>query len=671
MNDPLLHFYSDQLAALRREARAFAERYALASELAIDENGASRDPSVERLLQGTAFLAARVEKRLADDYPEIAESLLTVTNPLQVQPFPSVAMVQFQFPTDRPSGEEPVEIPAGTMLECVQSPSDVKPRFITRWPLDLPRVWVREAQLGPALRVGALRPRASSDAINELRLVLEPLSAQASADALLFHLHSPGSSTAYSVFELLGESVDHVAIAGPDGVPRYLDASAVEMFGPHWSTPLVPPPIGGEALRPYSLMADLAALPEKFLFFELKRRDQGGPLLPPIPPGGGKREWTVVIYLKREALSLHARVQAGLFQLGCVPAINLFPMTAEFPHRWTALDQPVEPDRQRRAAYEVHSVVDVTASKIGAPDDRVRFEPLYHPRQSEAAELMPPSEGGGARGGANLPIAGYWSATRRPSEGRADCSLGTDVFLRVVDPDHFRAWEGSRGGQRGEGQWAIAADVLVTNRNLVRDLIQTSSDRAIELTPVEGGKHQLSIRTVVAPTEPGRRHLAELFGAGGDADSGDRVRLAWRAVATLSASRMWMVRTGREDQSARRALTRSFRDLLRLHSFREDPKRVQMSSRRIQGISDVEFQSAFGRVSSEEGDRLCQGLKVRLSLNEDEFSDGSMFLFAAALERMLGFLAPINSFVQLESHSRQRGGSFGKWRKRAGEMLLS
>jgi type VI secretion system protein ImpG len=134
---------------------------------------------------------------------------------------------------------------------------------------------------------------------------------------------------------------------------------------------------------------------------------------------------------------------------------------------------------------------------------------------------------------------------------------------------------------------------------------------------------------------------------------------------------MWMTRVGRDDQATRRALTRSFRDLLRLHSFREDPKRVQMSSRRIQGISDVEFQSVFGRVSSAEGDRLCQGLKVRLSLNEDDFSDGSMFLFAAALERMLGFLAPINSFVQLESHSRQRGGSFGKWRKRAGEMLLS
>lgn len=673
MNDPLLQLYSDQLLALRREARAFGERYALAGELAIDEDGRSRDPAVERLLQGTAFLAARIEKRLADDFPELTESMLSVVNPLQVQPYPAVTIIQFQFPVDRPSGEEPAMLPAGTALECVQSPGDVKPRFVTRWPMTLPRVRVKEAQLGPALRVGSLRPRATSDAVNELRLVMEPLSAQASADDLLFYLHSPASSTACSVFELLGDAVDHIAIATPNGETRYLDADAIEIFGPHWSTPLVPPPVGGEALRPYSLMADLSALPEKFLFVELKPKDGHGPLLPMLPPGGGKREWTVVIYLKREALSLHARVKPSLFQLGCVPAINLFPMTAEFPHRWTALDQPVEPDRQRRSSYEVHSVLDVTASRIGAPDDRVRFEPLYHPRQPEAAVLAA-ADAGEDLGSSNLPVVGYWSATRRPTDGRADCAAGTDVFLRVVDPESFRPWEGVRGAgsrQRTDAQWALSADVLVTNRNLIRDMVQTGSDRALELALVEGGKHQLDIRALVAPTEPGRRHLAELMGADSDSESGDRARPAWRAIATMSASRMWMTRIGRDDQATRRALTRAFRDLLRLHSFREDPQRVQMSSRRIQGISDVEFVSAFGRVSSVEGDRLCQGLKIRIGLNEDAFSDGSMFLYAAALERMLGFLAPINSFVQLESHSRQRGGSFGRWRKRAGEMILS
>jgi type VI secretion system protein ImpG len=668
MNDSLLQFYTDQLQALRHDAKAFAERYALAAELALDENGESHDPSVERLLQGTAFLAARVEKRLADDFPELTESLLSVTNPMQVQPYPSATIVQFQFPVDRPSGEEPVHVPAGTAIECVHGAGDIKPRFVTRWPLQLPRVRVREAQLGPALRVGSLRPRASSDAINELRIVLEPLSMQASADELMLFLHSPGSGTAFSLFELLGDAVDHVAIAMPDGAIRYLDADAVGIFGPHWDTPLVPPPLGGEALRPYSLMADLAALPEKFLYVQLKARDGSTPLLPTLPPVAGKREWTIVIYLKREALPLHARVQASLFQLGCVPAINLFPMTAEFPHRWTSVDQAVEPDRQRRSAFEVHSVIDVTASRIGAPDDRVRFEPLYHPRQVEAAELMVVDEAAAPSGEANLPVVGYWSATRRASEGRHDCAAGTDVFLRIVDPNDFRAWEGVRGGtQRSDAQWAISAEVLVTNRNLVRDLVLTSSGRPIELAPVEGGKHQLTIRTLVAPTEPGRRHLAELLGS----ESSDRVRPAWRAVAMMTASRMWMTRPGRDDQSTRRALTRSFRDLLRLHAFREDPQRVQMSSRRIQGITDVEFLSTFGRVSSVEGDRLCQGLKVRLSLNEDEFSDGSMFLFAAALERMLGFLAPINSFVQLESYCRQRGGAFGQWRKRAGGTLLT
>ena len=118
MNDPLLQLYQDQLDALRVEARRFAERYALARELDLNEDGKSRDPSVERLLQGTAFLAARIEKRLADDFPELTESILSAINPMQTQPYPPVTIVQFSFPDDRPSGEEPVTVPCGTALEC-------------------------------------------------------------------------------------------------------------------------------------------------------------------------------------------------------------------------------------------------------------------------------------------------------------------------------------------------------------------------------------------------------------------------------------------------------------------------------------------------------------------------------------------------------------------------
>lgn len=661
MNDPLLQLYQDQLDALRVEARRFAERYALARELDLNEDGKSRDPSVERLLQGTAFLAARIEKRLADDFPELTESILSAINPMQTQPYPPVTIVQFSFPDDRPSGEEPVTVPCGTALECKHAETDVKPKFVTRWPLVLPRVRIKEATLGPALRAGALRPRAGSGAINELRLVVEPLSAQASADDLLLFLNSPANSTAYSVFELVADSIDHIAVASSDGTVRHLDADSLQVFGPHWDTPLVAPPLGADALRPYSLVADLSALPEKFLFLHVVPPKGLGPLLPTLAPTGAARQWTVVLYLRREAVSLQHRVKAELFQLGCVPAVNLFPMTAEFPNRWTALDQPIEPDRQRRSSYEIHSVVDVTASRVGMSDERIRFEPLYHPRQVEAPELRDP----------DLPVAGYWHATRRPTAGRPDCSLGTDVFLRVVDPDNFRAWEGARLGgstaSRGEGLWAISADVMVTNRNLVRDLCVSSSERSLELTPVEGGKQQLDIRTMVRPTEPGRAHLSELLAS----DSGERATPSWRAVAAMTPNRTWLVRPGRDDPSARLAITRAFRDLLRLHNFREDPQRALMSSKRIRGITDVEFVSAFGRVSTSEGDRLCQGLKLKLNFNEDEFSDGSMYLFAAALERMLGFLAPINSFIQMESSSRQRGGGFGAWRKRAGELLLT
>jgi len=660
MHDPLLESYKNQLESLRAEAHAFARRSNLAAELDIDERGVSRDPFVERLLQGAAFLAARIDRRLSDDFPELTESILSVLNPQQVQPFPPATVVQFRFPTDRPSGEKPATIPAGTALECSTAVSDVKPRFVTCGDVVVPRVLIREAVLGPALRTGELRPRAGSDAINELRFVLEPMSANAQADDLLLYLHSPASSVGYSMFELLSDAVDHVALSSADGEVRYLGPEAVEVLGPYWDKPLVPVAPGADASRPYALMADLAALPEKFLFFRIRVPGGSQPLLPVLPPGSPRRHWTVVVYLRREAVELQSRVKPDLFRTGCVPAVNLFPTSAEFPHRWTQLDHPIEPDRQRRSCYEIHSVLDVTASRIGSPDDRVRFEPLYHPRSVESPELA----------ASDLPVAGYWSAVRRATAGRPDCGLGTDLMLRVVDPRSFRAWEGSRGragDAQGEGEWVLRADVLATNRNLVQEAAAASPDRRLDLALLEGGGQPLEIRTLVPPTEPGRWHLAESMSIAGD----DATTASWRSVAAMTASRLWMVRPDKGDAATRRAVTRAFQDLLRLHVFHADPQGSLWSTRRIRGVTDVAFQSAFGRVSTAEGDRMCQGLKVVVSLNEDEFSDGSMYLFASAIERMLGFLAPINSFVQLETSCRQRGGSFGRWRKRAGETLLT
>ena len=88
--DDLLLYYERELTYLRKLGAEFASQYPkVASRLQL-EAGKCEDPHVERLLEGFAFLAARVHRRLDDDFPEISEALLEMLHPQLVRPVPAM-----------------------------------------------------------------------------------------------------------------------------------------------------------------------------------------------------------------------------------------------------------------------------------------------------------------------------------------------------------------------------------------------------------------------------------------------------------------------------------------------------------------------------------------------------------------------------------------------------
>src|SRR5512135_2342212 len=94
MRDDLLHYYERELSFLRRTGAEFARRYPkVAGRLLLEPNKCD-DPHVERILEGFAFLAARVHLHLDDDFPEVSEALLGVLYPHFTRPIPSVTVVE-------------------------------------------------------------------------------------------------------------------------------------------------------------------------------------------------------------------------------------------------------------------------------------------------------------------------------------------------------------------------------------------------------------------------------------------------------------------------------------------------------------------------------------------------------------------------------------------------
>ena len=96
MDPRLLRAYNDELAYLREAAREFGEEHeAVAGRLGL-KTPTDPDPYVERLLEGVAFLAARVSLKQQDQYPEFTQHLLQAIQPHYLAPTPSICIAGFE-----------------------------------------------------------------------------------------------------------------------------------------------------------------------------------------------------------------------------------------------------------------------------------------------------------------------------------------------------------------------------------------------------------------------------------------------------------------------------------------------------------------------------------------------------------------------------------------------
>ncbi len=106
-------YYEEELRYLYESGKEFAKAHPdRAAYLNIDAVG-DRDPYVERLFEGFAFLTAGIREKLDDSFPELTEGLLRLTAPHLISEIPSCVIAAFQprsgmLPTTRvlPRGTE-------------------------------------------------------------------------------------------------------------------------------------------------------------------------------------------------------------------------------------------------------------------------------------------------------------------------------------------------------------------------------------------------------------------------------------------------------------------------------------------------------------------------------------------------------------------------------------
>ncbi len=607
MDPRLLRYYNQELRYLREMGGEFAREFPkIAGRLGM-EGMEVADPYVERLIEGCAFLAARVQLKQDAEYPQLAQRLLEVIAPNLTAPVPSMLIARMR-PGKDPNLVNGFKVPRGAALSGPQTAlSRTRCEFRTAQDVVLTPVRVSGVEYflnASDLPLSTLPQRPRSGVRIKLELPAGLTFAQLKIGSLRFFLGGL-PDVALRLHELVcGATIG--LLAGPPGRGveagrLFIEASHVGAVGYDDADAMLPVTLRG--LAGTRLVQEYFAFPQRFLFIDVSG------LAPAFAKTAGNR-FEIAILFDRYVSSLEGAAEAENFQLHCVPAVNLFERRADRLH----LDDGstayhLVPDRTAGLDYEVFDV----SSVRGLRDDSEEqvFLPLFAAPQSEP----------GGRDGA------YWSAVREPRlasekrkrEGPRSGYVGTEVFLSLVDARDV-AYKGALR--------QLAVTMRCTNRDL--PLFMPTGQGGAELAlgtsaPVEG------ISVVAGPSRP---QSAMREGP-----------VAWRLLGLLSLNYLSLL----ESTSDEGALT--LREILAVFAAGADSG----LKRQIDGVRSVSVKPVVRRHPVAGPIAFARGLEVGLTVDDLSFEGGSAALLTSVLHQYFSRHVSMNTFVQTKLSSLSRG----------------
>ena len=413
-------YYKDELSYLRELGEEFAHDY---PKLAPFLGGRSNDPDVERLLEGFAFLTARLREKLDDDLPELTHALMMLLWPHYLRSVPSATILQFEPIAHAVSDRK--RIARGTHIDS-RPVEGTRCRFRTCQAVDLLPLRVETALLADAAEGAAL----------DLTLTLEGTAGFPSLDIqkLRFHLHGEPFVT-QSLFLWLNRYLAGIDVQDEQGrCVASLPPAKLSPSGFDSDQAMLPYP--QTAFAGYRYLQEFFSFPDKFLFIDIDG-------LAPLASLGPARQVTLRFRFSR-TFDDDFRVRASNFRLNCTPAVNLFARDAvpvRLDHR--RVEYRVRPEGADPSHYEVYAVdgVDAWQRGTGARREYKPFESFDHRTR-------------GPDGGASEVF--YRLRTQLSVGGR-----GLDHYISVVH---------SNEAQAGVGDETLSLTLTCSNRRLAEQL---------------------------------------------------------------------------------------------------------------------------------------------------------------------------------------------------------
>ena len=629
MDPRLLTLYEQELRYFRESSGEFARAFPkIAHRLGIEGQDVA-DPYVERLIEATAFLAARVGLKLDAEYPRFTGHLLDIVYPQFMAPTPSMIVVSLAIDPDDANLAGGPTLPRGSGLRARHAVGqNTHCEFRTSCAL---RVWPVEVQRAQYFTYAPDLPLAQHPQSREirggLRIALRATAGlkfnQIALDELLIHFGG-AEDVAWQLHEcMLGKplgvlvqplSAGGVAAGAAAGAVRQLPASAVQPVGFEDDEALLP--VTATGFSGHRLVQEYFAFPQRFQFARIVGLQR-------VLSAMAVSEVELIVLFSRGDAALEKLVSADNVQLHCVPAINLFSKRLDRVTVNEGVSQfHLVPDRTRPQDFEVHTVTEVIGhgNPPGADTTPEQpFLPFY-----------------AAFHGSRHSHPAYFTTTREPrmpsarqrTEGHRSSHIGSEVYMQIVDPQQA-PYAGSLR--------QLAVSALVTNRDLplLMPLGRENDFDCIDAFPAQ------RVRMVRGPSRP----VSPVVNHG----------LGWRVIDHLALNYLSLA-----DSSAQQGAA-ALREMLMLYAVHGD----EVRQGQVRGLLSVRSKPVARRLPLAGPIAFGRGLEVTLEVDRNAFHGHSAFLFGAVMARYLARHVEVNHFVETVLTVAGRG-EIMRWRPLCG-----
>lgn len=629
MDPRLLSLYEQELRYFRESTGEFARAFPkIAARLGIEGQEVS-DPYVERLIEATAFLAARVNLKLDAEYPRFTGHLLDIVYPHFLSPTPAMGVCAFTPALEDANLANGPTVPRGSALRARQATGqNTHCEFRTAHALRLWPVEIARAQYfsyAPDLPL-ARHPRAA-DIRGGLRITLRSTAglqfSQLPLDALDLYFGG-ADDVAWQLHEcVLGQPVGVMLRTAQATAPvQHLPGSAIEELGFEDDEALLPATATG--FSGFRLVQEYFAFAERFRFARVRG------LAPLLARTEGTEVELVLLFSRGDAV-LERLVSADNVQLHCAPVINLFPKRLDR----VVVNEGVSEfhllaDRTRPMDFEVHSLTEVVGHAAGG-----------------AGKGGGAAQGEGAREQVFLPFyaafhgarsahPAYYTTTREPralsqrqrADGHRSSHIGSELYLQIVDAQQAPYDQTLR-------QLAVTAQVSNRDLPLLMPLGRGNDFDCVDAQPVQ------QVRLVKGPSRP----VSPVVRDG----------LGWRVIDHLAINYLSLADSTPAQGAA------ALREMLMLYAVHADESRQTQ----VRGLLSVRSRAVTRRLPLRGPIAFGRGLEVTLELDAAAFHGHSPFLFGMVMARYLARHVEVNHFVETVLRTEGKGERM-RWRPRCG-----